>query len=213
MDIHGKGTVDDNFDLFLKKITIYYEESIKDSFCKKLLGKMKTTTNSSKDIEFFLECTLLLFFLDERNALAIILLNSILKPVGTFVMDKKKSKYTIQDGMDSILISISEINEMQTKIEELSKESYAIKKTLQPFLISINFEKFYIIINRQILYKFLNFNEAFDVLFKTFFVFNIKFPKASTLMYIFIQKHFFNIDFDQPTLIHRGKVNTFFALL
>ncbi|XP_036335974.1 uncharacterized protein LOC118746249 isoform X2 [Rhagoletis pomonella] len=169
------------WDHFKKNIVRFYETNINNDTCKQLFSLAKSLTNK-----------------DSQDYLLSILLTSVLQTSSRFTnnLGKRSKKITIIDAQESFILRIESINDYQRKIDEIVCKYYSCHLTIQPFLIvvgSVNDLNSFFIYFDSTLYKFSTFLESLDVCFKIFQVFSLSYPEGCELVWIFIQKYFFDI--------------------
>lgn len=116
-------------------------------------------------------------------------LHFILKPSARL----KNWKPSIGNSIESFVI---EINTVAQLLEIVQKKKAFYQKmgfTLQPFLAFCVVTKQYIVCIDEYFYTFETFLVALDVLFKVFFVFELKYPIECTKFWQFVQTYFYNI--------------------
>lgn len=95
--------------------------------------------------------------------------------------------------IEKIVQYINYGDNVMDKVKEIA-ESYT--NNFHPILIVANLEgkpyRYYACVF-DIIYTFQSFTSAFDIIFKSFFVFNVKYPSDATLFYIFIQQFLYGI--------------------
>ncbi|XP_055856017.1 uncharacterized protein LOC129919193 [Episyrphus balteatus] len=173
-----------------KSLNTFYGKHIKDKQYKLLYEKL-----SFKDIDK-----------NSKDCIMVMLLNTVLKPtfdVATSRITIKNQastsvkKTTISDAINSCIVHIHTLNDLQRTREEKLKFYMETKGTIQPYMIVIGEDitklaEFYVVIGESIL-KFTSFIAAFDICFKAFHVFELCYPKESQLLWLFVQKFIFKI--------------------
>lgn len=125
-------------------------------------------------------------------------LHHFLQPRKVGTLRKNHWKPTIQDSIESMVLFGSQISDIQRVLEDKKAHCLAHGLTVQPFIMVIgvnsnNIEQFFVIIE-DTKYKFTTFLKALDLVFKTFQVLNLQYPKESELVYTFVQKYVYNIE-------------------
>ncbi|XP_065354405.1 uncharacterized protein LOC135948881 [Calliphora vicina] len=158
----------------------------------KILYLLKTKVTSAFVSQKLLELTMKIFYIfTESKQFAILwYLHHLFSPTHKINTDpsgsKIRKKFSIADSQHGFAIIADTNEELEMKINLLKLQSRSIQPkllivgqlpTIQ--LISIYFDNYR--------YKFTNVLNAFDILFKLFFVFNIEYPEESDLFYNFIQ--------------------------
>ncbi|XP_036331763.1 uncharacterized protein LOC118743286 [Rhagoletis pomonella] len=138
---------------------------------------------------------------NSKDCILIMLLNAVLKPTSRYVaeIDGKRvtSKTTIRDAMDSCIVHITNINDLEFTYAEKVKKSMHRKEKIQPYLIVVGSDiksltEFYVNYGGA-LQKFHSFIAALDICFKVFHVLNLEYPRESSLMWYFLQKQIYKI--------------------
>lgn len=142
---------------------------------------------------------IILFTISETKTLTIFwLLHHLFPPQQKIRTDstgaKLRKKFSVPDSQESFMVMADTKDELDTKLKLLKLQSRNIQPRLlivgqlsKIMSISLYFD--------EISYPFLTIINAFDILFKTFFVFNLEFPEESEIFYTFIQ----SLLYDLPT--------------
>lgn len=180
---------------FVQKMTTHLNANpIKDKQCIQLYMDFKEE-NISRD-----SCDLILT----------LLLNAILKPTvrirvknhqsSTSTPTNEKYYYhpTIKDAQDSMIIVVPSMSEFETVKECKRLKSLEIETKIQPYIVVIgddklNLKEFYVCVEGTLL-KCSTFIKALDTCLKSFFVFELQYPIESSFVWLFLQKHFYQID-------------------
>lgn len=105
---------------------------------------------------------------------------------------KYRKKFTIIDSQESFAVIAATVEELETKLKLLKIQ----KRNIQPKLLIIGdiskVKEIYVYFD-EIRYPFISLLKAFDVLFKTFYVFNLQYPQESEIFYNFIQSLFYDM--------------------
>lgn len=134
-----------------------------------------------------------MFFLDSQSMLLLWALHYVLSPTPVMVTQngvKTRKKFSISDSQESfVLVGISS-EEIENKLKILKLKGAPI----QPCILIVgeitNVKQVYVYFD-GIKYTFLNAIQAADICFKLFFVFNLKYPDASSAFYKFIESYFY----------------------
>lgn len=162
--------------------------------------KVRLLRNSSKNKYSKVIFSFLL--LDSKDALFVILLNTVLKPTTRRKIKGQGTsstyKITIKEAIDSCITHIRQINDLQRTREEKLNQQTSVKGTIQPYMLVVGEKltqlvEFYVVVG-ETLFKFSSFLAAFEMCFKSFQVFDLKYPKESELFWVFIQKYIFDIE-------------------
>lgn len=118
--------------------------------------------------------------------------------LGLRAVVESKKKVTIADSQDSFVLRLTTINDYKLQIDAVITKYYNAGLTIQPFLIveglsETDIKGFYIYFNQNLL-KFNSFIECLDTCFKIFQTLSLKYPDASQLPWMFIQKFFYEIN-------------------
>lgn len=118
----------------------------------------------------------------------------MLKQTGT--LKKKSWKPGIAASQESFLI-LTSAAVVKTKIEERVAKYKEMGLTNQTYIIAVGEDRYKIqyclVILDAIIYRLDNLVKALDVAFKIQFVLNIEYSKECKLVWLFIQKYFYNI--------------------
>ncbi|XP_017473113.1 PREDICTED: uncharacterized protein LOC108364063 [Rhagoletis zephyria] len=168
----------------LPKLTVYYEEHVKDKYSRKLLTSVKGITDTnSKDCIYFM------------------LLHSILKPTHRYIIKegelKVHRKATIQNSVSSSILHITSVNDLQHQMELRRNKSIESKTPIQPFSIVVGSDllsltDFYVSFRYQ-KFKFSSFIISLDICFKIYQIFSLKYPDESHHVWSFLQHYFYDI--------------------
>lgn len=124
------------------------------------------------------------------------LLHYVLQPTSKQVTTingiKHHKKFSILDAINSFLV-VKETSEMVDEFLQTKKNGgmpvapfiIIIGKVTEPNCILVFFD--------YILYKFSSFQNALDICYKIFYVFNLSFPKESVLVWTFIAKFLYEM--------------------
>lgn len=144
-----------------------------------------------------------MFVSDKKSVFTFILLHSVLVPTSrVYKIDpqtkaRRLVKTTINDSRNSFLYCVPTLNDLHNKIKEITDDHYKTKGTLQPLIFGIgnNYNELsdFYVYYYKILYKLPNFIKALDICFKSFHVFDLRYPKESEIVWTFIQYYFFDI--------------------
>lgn len=117
--------------------------------------------------------------------------------------EKVRKRFSVSDSQEGFALIATSNEEMEAKIKLLQLQ----KRSIQPRLLIIG--DIYDIKSISIYFDKLKFPsltilEAFDNLFKLFFVFNLEFPQESEVFYNFVQ----SVLYDMPTSKKYTKVSS-----
>lgn len=117
--------------------------------------------------------------------------------------EKVRKRFSVSDSQEGFALIATSNEEMEAKIKLLQLQ----KRSIQPRLLIIG--DIYDIKSISIYFDKLKFPsltilEAFDNLFKLFFVFNLEFPQESEVFYNFVQ----SVLYDMPTSKKFTKVSS-----
>lgn len=138
---------------------------------------------------------------DHSDIIVGFLLHALLPPnvrhFKNFEGAKGITKSTIKDSQDSFILHSLSQNDVDKRLSDLTTSASVKGEKLQPIIIAVGTDilkitQFYIYYD-DIKYKFNNFVAALDCCFKIFHILNLKYPKSSQSVWIFIQKFFYNI--------------------
>lgn len=105
---------------------------------------------------------------------------------------KIRKKFSIADSQEGFAVLAATSEELEAKLK-LLKLQY---RRIQPRLLligEINKIRSIFVYIDEVKYPVLTILNAFDVLFKIFFVFNLKYPEESNMFYKFLQNFFYDI--------------------
>jgi len=105
---------------------------------------------------------------------------------------------SIQDSINSSIIEISSINNLQEEQERKKRKSEIDNIPVQPYMVVVDEndgedQEFFVFYGSYRL-KFHSFEGALDTLIQIFHVFNLKYSDASYWVWSFIQHYFFEIN-------------------
>lgn len=145
------------------------------------------------------------FFTDGRNAALFWALHGYLVPTNKVVKKdmvtgkKTTTKFTIKDSQESVLFLGKNQQEIEDRINHLTKTNLSI----QPSIYCIGKDIFSIedicVIFEDIRFKFSNILRALDICFKIIYVFDLEFPAESLIFYSFIETYFFKFKLTNNT--------------
>ncbi|XP_065356917.1 uncharacterized protein LOC135952157 [Calliphora vicina] len=108
--------------------------------------------------------------------------------------EKIRKRFSVADSQESFAVLATSNEELETKLKLLQLQG----RRIQPRLLIIgdiyNIKTIYVYFDK-LKFPFLTFLNAFDNLFKLFFVFNVEFPQESEVFYSFVQ----SVLYDLPT--------------
>lgn len=112
---------------------------------------------------------------------------------------KNLIKFSIKDSQDSLMMFGESVNIMQAHLEKLKKQGVPI----QPFILvtgTIFNPNEILVYFDSVIYKLHSILRAIEVCFKIFQLFNLEYPKESSIVWLFIQKYFFGYSskYDTP---------------
>ncbi|XP_046801112.1 uncharacterized protein LOC111688897 [Lucilia cuprina] len=100
--------------------------------------------------------------------------------------EKIRKRYSVADSQENFAVLATSNEELETKLKLLQLQG----RNIQPRLLIIGYlydiKTIYVYFDR-LKFPFLTFLDAFDCLFKLFFVFNVEFPQESEVFYNFVQ--------------------------
>lgn len=105
---------------------------------------------------------------------------------------KYRKKFSITESQEAFALIGNTLEEVNAKLKVLQLQS----RNIQPRLLIVGELTNIISVSvyfDNTTYPFLTVIDAFDVLFKIFFVLNLQFPEESDLFYNFVQSFFFEI--------------------
>lgn len=106
-------------------------------------------------------------------------------------------KTTIKDAINSSIVHIATVNDLQMARDYKTKCSIQRKNTIQPYVIVIgphltDLKEFYVSYG-ETLQKFTSFIAAMDICFKVYHVFDLQYSKESILLWLFLQQYIYEI--------------------
>lgn len=127
-------------------------------------------------------------------------LHNLFPPQQKLITDKTgakcKRKYSISDSQSSFALIAENNRELELKLELLKLHN----NNIQPLLLVIGqvhcVQQIYIYFD-GIRFPILKVLTAVDLLYKTFFVFNLEFPNESIIFYNFLQCFFYEMKSDK----------------
>lgn len=105
---------------------------------------------------------------------------------------KIRRKFSVADSQDAFAVLATTSEELDAKLNLLKIQS----SNIQPRLLvvgEVNDIKTIFIYLDEIEYPILTVLNAFDILFKNFFAFNLHYPKESEVFYNFMQLFFYDL--------------------
>lgn len=104
---------------------------------------------------------------------------------------KNLIKYSIKDSQESFILFGESVDIMEARLDILKKQG----KPIQPFIIVVgtifNIKEILVYFD-TVKYKVHSILRAIEVCYKIFHLFNLKYPPESLIVWLFIQKYFFN---------------------
>lgn len=138
----------------------------------------------------------------EKEVEILNLLHTILKPTGRFRHKSEKTnfwKISIEDSVESFFLNVQSLLELDEKIRQKRNYYSEYSLTLQPLIIRIkNTEKQFGVYLDKKYYLFKTIQQALDICFKSFFVFDLKYPVECTLVWKFFENYVYKIDENDP---------------
>lgn len=135
-------------------------------------------------------------FSDERNILIFTHLHALLHTKKSIKIKQEQGKSyklwkpSIMDSVNSTILNAVSVSDLQTKyITEFCKKYDELELKHQPVIGVVN--NTYFIIFDNLMYPATSFLFAVDVIFKLFFVLNLKYPVESTNVWKFLESFFF----------------------
>lgn len=127
---------------------------------------------------------------EDRNFVGCLALHAI------FFMCPSKNKNSKQ-SLDKMFLRAQRGAMINEEIQRISEECKKLKEDMNPFIIYFENDvgipyKFFVCVN-HLIYETTNFITAIDTLFKTYFVFNLKYPTKCISVLTFIQHFFYKI--------------------
>lgn len=194
-----------------KQIMNLIDEKIKDSSSRKLLDSLKDTPDISQSKHFYSEIIYLIDiylcmfnFSDETNTVLFYLLHAIFVPTSKKVTRDHNGKvnqvkHSIKDSQNSFMVFKNSVCEIEEYITQRRNE----KNPIQPFILIVGspmHPREIIVFFDCIKYKVFSILHAIDVCFKLIHLFNLEYPTESSIVWLFIQKYFYNLNtkFDKP---------------
>ncbi|XP_019893199.1 uncharacterized protein LOC109613118 [Musca domestica] len=127
-------------------------------------------------------------------------LHSYLHPTSRFVRrdangNKNIQRFTVKDSQESFLYVDLTIQGLEKHIESLLQRG----ESIQPFILAVGdstfstIEQCFVYLDGNLI-AFESFLKALDVCFKSFHLFNLKYPKASDPFWTFVEAYFYDID-------------------
>ncbi|XP_075158212.1 uncharacterized protein LOC142231488 [Haematobia irritans] len=133
---------------------------------------------------------------DSRDFSLLWYLHHLLPPQQRSKTDESGAKFrkrcTVVESQEGFAVVGTSMEEIEAKLNVLKLQA----KNIQPRLLmigEINDVKSVLVYFDNNRYNFLSVLDAFDTLFKIFFVFNLQFPEESDVFYYFIQLFLFNL--------------------
>lgn len=109
---------------------------------------------------------------------------------------KRRKKYSVTDSQTSFAIVARSNEEMDLKLNLRKIQSKCVQPTLLIVGDEFNVKSIYIYFNGN-RYPMKKVLIAIDILYKIFFVFNLKFPDESELFYTFLQTMYYEMKADK----------------
>lgn len=125
----------------------------------------------------------------------------------TEIGSKKQWKPSAEESYRSCVVEVATTNQLNTQIELIKINCLKYGLTLQPLIVYISDTQQFGVYWDTILYESASFRHAIDLCFKTFFVFDLVYPKPSENVWRFIQNQIYNI------YIPRDKYNVNISIL
>lgn len=130
---------------------------------------------------------------DENNYLGCLALSAI------FYMCPSKNKSSGQ-SLEKMFLKVPRGTMINQEIQKISEKVKGKQKEMNPFIIYYENEngiafKFFVCIN-HLIYEMTNFISALDILFKSYFVFFLKYPPECVNVLTFLQHFFYKIFLD-----------------
>ncbi|XP_022161028.1 uncharacterized protein LOC111027115 [Myzus persicae] len=169
---------------FEKKCDTIYDilpEKVKDSSCLKILDQIKNGNNLNENV---------------KNSALMYLLHGMFAPTSKKVTKddngkKNLIKLSIKDSQESFMMFGESVEMMESHLENLKKQC----KPIQPFILvvgTIFYIKEILVYFDSVKYKVHSIIRAIEVCYKIFQLFNLQYPPESLVVWLFIQKYFFN---------------------
>lgn len=107
---------------------------------------------------------------------------------------KDTSRFTMKDSQESFIFVGQTLQQLEDHIDHLKKR----KENIQPFILALadqhfsKFENFFIYLD-EVKIEFSNLLRCIDICFKIFHLFNLEYPKASSVFWTFIEMFFYKL--------------------
>lgn len=164
---------------------------LKDIF-DQLNEKVKTITSSMHSNYIFRLAHFKYFILDGNTSAIFYMLNALLLPTTKTKTGEKTKKFSLMESRDAFIA----YHPTATSYIE-SRNELAASRTIPPMLNIIGdiFEPVEIIVDYDnVSYNFFSIGKAIDIAFKIFFVMRIDYPKPCQMIWVFLNKYFFNLE-------------------
>lgn len=135
-------------------------------------------------------------FIDVKNAALVYLLHGMFASTSKKVTKddngrKNLIKFSIKDSQESSMMFGESVEMMESHLEKLKKQANPI----QPFILVVgtifNIKEILVYFD-SVKYKVHSILRAIEVCYKIFQLFNLQYPPESLVVWLFIQKYFFN---------------------
>ncbi|XP_055709867.1 uncharacterized protein LOC129805760 [Phlebotomus papatasi] len=176
---------------FFDKVVLFFEEHVKDRFCK---SKFDDALGETDD--------------DDRERALLLLLHAVLKPRGHIRMPQQKKgtkvklvKPTIADAQSSMIIETVRPEDVDSHINEFKNKLEKSKRGFHPVIVYIKNGGYLVYITENIVYKTFTVQHAVDICFKGYYLFHFaRYPIESGSVWFFIQKYFYEVTTDTDKL-------------
>ncbi|CAI6373272.1 unnamed protein product [Macrosiphum euphorbiae] len=172
-------------------LTIYPDVS------SKLMELLKLKIKDSQSLKLLDEILEKNLLENGRDACIFHLLHAVFIPTAKKSTRNEKGqksmiKFSIRDSQQSFMINVDTV----LQFEDIIARKKGLGIPIQPFIVIIgqlHEPKDIIVYFDDIKYKVLTIQRAVDVVFKLFHTFNLLYPDESYILWLFIQKFFYNI--------------------
>uniref|UniRef100_A0A1B0ERX3 Uncharacterized protein n=1 Tax=Glossina morsitans morsitans TaxID=37546 RepID=A0A1B0ERX3_GLOMM len=168
---------------FEKKIFSYYQKNIKDETCKNLFALCKAKPSS-----------------DYEAYILIVLLNGVMLPTARYHDSSgNRRKISIAEAAELFALRLSSLNELDEKRDEILMKYGDPQNDLFPMILIVSDNYVIYVQFDSVIYEFPDFLSALDSCMKIFRVLNLPYPTGNEYTWTFIQRYFYELQFDEDS--------------
>uniref|UniRef100_A0A1A9WSU2 Uncharacterized protein n=1 Tax=Glossina brevipalpis TaxID=37001 RepID=A0A1A9WSU2_9MUSC len=178
------GLLEKKWKNFEKKMCAYYRKNIKDEKSKNLFALYKT--NPGSDYEAYI---------------LTVLLNAVMLPTARYQgISGNRRKISIVEATELFALRISSLDELDERRDEILMKYGDCQSELSPKILIVSEDYVIYVQFDSVIYEFPDFLSALDSCMKIFRVLNLPYPTGNEYTWTFIQRYFYELQFDDDII-------------